>query len=118
MKQYLDYLHHILTQGTHQVDRTGIGTLSIFGYQMRFNLCEGFPLLTTKKLHTKSIFHELLWFLSGDTNIAYLKKNKVGIWDEWADTEGNLGPIYGKQWRAWETAEGQVVDQMNELLKQ
>ncbi len=118
MKQYLDYLQHILDHGTRKIDRTGVGTLSVFGYQMRFNLREGFPLLTTKKLHTKSIFHELLWFLSGDTNIQYLKDNGVRIWDEWADANGNLGPVYGKQWRKWETADGRVVDQISEVVKQ
>lgn len=118
MKQYLTYLKHILDHGTRKVDRTGVGTLSVFGYQMRFNLNEGFPLLTTKKLHTKSIFHELLWFLSGDTNIKYLKENGVRIWDEWADEAGNLGPVYGKQWRHWQTADGREVDQISELIKQ
>lgn len=118
MKQYLDYLEHILTYGDRKIDRTGIGTLSVFGYQMRFNLSEGFPLITTKKLHTKSIFHELLWFLSGDTNIAYLKQNGVSIWDEWADAKGDLGPVYGKQWRAWQTGDGRFIDQMSELIKQ
>ncbi|MBV9576826.1 MAG: thymidylate synthase [Gammaproteobacteria bacterium] len=118
MKQYLDYLEHILTNGTQKVDRTGTGTISVFGYQMRFHLKEGFPLLTTKKLHTKSIFHELLWFLQGGTNIEYLNQNGVTIWDEWADEQGNLGPVYGKQWRAWQTMEGHSVDQISELLKQ
>lgn len=118
MKQYLAYLQHILDHGTQKVDRTGVGTISVFGYQMRFNLSEGFPLLTTKKLHTKSIFHELLWFLSGDTNIKYLKENGVRIWDEWADEAGNLGPVYGKQWRHWQAADGREVDQISELIKQ
>lgn len=118
MKQYLDYLQHILNHGTRKVDRTGVGTLSVFGYQMRFNLRDGFPLVTTKKLHTKSIFHELLWFLRGDTNIKYLSENGVSIWNEWADENGNLGPVYGKQWRSWQTADGRVIDQMSELVKQ
>lgn len=118
MKQYLDYLQHILSHGVKKVDRTGVGTLSVFGYQMRFNLQEGFPLVTTKKLHTKSIFHELLWFLSGDTNIKYLTENGVSIWNEWADENGNLGPVYGKQWRSWQTAEGKVIDQMSQLVQQ
>jgi thymidylate synthase len=118
MQSYLDYLRYILDHGVHKVDRTGVGTLSVFGYQMRFHLDEGFPLLTTKKLHTKSIFHELLWFLKGETNIAYLKEKGVRIWDEWADAEGNLGPVYGKQWRAWETTDGRIVDQMSEVVKQ
>lgn len=118
MKPYLDYLRHILTHGTRKTDRTGVGTLSVFGYQMRFNLSEGFPLVTTKKLHTKSIFHELLWFLSGQTNVAYLKENGVSIWNEWADAEGNLGPVYGKQWRKWETADGRVIDQISSVIEQ
>ena len=117
MKQYLNYLQHILTHGVKKIDRTGVGTLSIFAYQMRFDLSQGFPLLTTKKLHTKSIFHELLWFLRGETNIAYLKSHGVRIWDEWADEQGNLGPVYGKQWRAWQ-AENHTVDQMSELITQ
>ncbi len=118
MKQYLDLLQHVLDTGVRKEDRTGTGTLSVFGYQMRFNLREGFPLLTTKKLHTRSIFHELLWFLQGDTNIDYLHRNKVTIWDEWADENGDLGPVYGKQWRAWEGANGKIVDQITELIEQ
>lgn len=117
MKQYQAFLKHILTDGIKKEDRTGTGTISLFAYQMRFNLQIGFPLVTTKKLHLRSIIHELLWFLKGSTNIAYLKENKVSIWDEWADSEGNLGPVYGKQWRAWETKEGVVIDQISELLK-
>ncbi len=118
MKQYQDYLRHILANGVKKVDRTGTGTQSVFGYQMRFNLQEGFPLVTTKKLHTKSIFHELFWFLKGDTNIKYLKENGVRIWDEWADANGDLGPVYGKQWRAWETKDGRVIDQISEVVQQ
>lgn len=117
MKQYLDYLRHILDQGTPKQDRTGTGTLSVFGHQMRFNLQEGFPLVTTKKLHTRSIIHELLWFLQGDTNIHYLNENQVTIWDEWADAEGSLGPIYGKQWRAWSKPDGKTVDQIAEVIR-
>lgn len=118
MKQYHELLNHVLETGHQKADRTGIGTLSVFGYQMRFNLNEGFPLLTTKKLHTRSIFHELLWFLKGETNIKYLKDNKVSIWDEWADENGELGPVYGKQWRSWETADGKTVDQIANVIKQ
>ncbi|RFS13539.1 thymidylate synthase [Emticicia sp. C21] len=118
MKQYQDLLRHILENGTKKTDRTGTGTISVFGYQMRFNLQEGFPLVTTKKVHTKSIIHELLWFIKGETNTAYLKENGVSIWDEWADAEGNLGPVYGKQWRSWETTDGRSIDQLKEVLKQ
>jgi len=118
MKQYLDLLDHVLRKGKEKHDRTGTGTISVFGYQMRFDLSEGFPLLTTKKLHLKSIIHELLWFISGDTNIRYLKDNGVSIWDEWADAEGNLGPVYGSQWRSWPTADGIKIDQLKEVIKE
>src|SRR3990167_3174081 len=118
MKQYLQFLQSILDHGIQKSDRTGTGTRSIFGYEMRFDLNAGFPLLTTKKVHVKSIIYELLWFLRGDTNIHYLNDHGVSIWDEWADENGNLGPIYGKQWRQWQSADGQVVDQMQELLMQ
>ncbi|QYN45301.1 MULTISPECIES: thymidylate synthase [unclassified Gilliamella] len=118
MKQYLDLMKTILNEGTPKSDRTGTGTLSIFGYQMRFDLQKGFPLVTTKKCHLRSIIHELLWFLKGDTNIKYLQDNKVTIWDEWADKNGDLGPVYGKQWRAWGTADGRQVDQISQLIQQ
>lgn len=117
MQQYHDLLNHILEQGTVKTDRTGTGTISVFGYQMRFNLQEGFPLVTTKKVHLKSIVHELLWFIKGETNIAYLKENGVSIWDEWADENGDLGPVYGKQWRSWATPDGQTIDQLKEVIE-
>jgi thymidylate synthase len=118
MQQYHDLLRKILEEGNAKGDRTGTGTISIFGYQMRFDLSEGFPLLTTKKLHTRSIIHELLWFLRGETNIAYLKENNVSIWDEWADEHGELGPVYGHQWRSWPTPDGGNVDQISQLIEQ
>jgi thymidylate synthase len=117
MRQYLEMLEYILAHGVTKRDRTGTGTISVFGYQTRFDLQEGFPLVTTKRLHLRSIIHELLWFLRGDTNIKYLNENKVSIWDEWADEEGELGPIYGKQWRRWETADGRQIDQISELIR-
>ena len=116
MHQYLELLRHVRTQGVRKGDRTGTGTLSVFGHQMRFNLAEGFPLVTTKKLHLKSIIRELLWFLQGGTNIKYLKDRGVSIWDEWADANGDLGPVYGAQWRAWRTADGRTVDQISEVI--
>jgi len=118
MQQYLDFLKHIRDNGVQKTDRTGVGTVSVFAYQMRFDLSKGFPLLTTKKLSLRSIIHELLWFLRGETNIAYLHENKVTIWDEWADENGNLGPVYGKQWRSWPTADGRTVDQISEVIEQ
>jgi len=116
VRQYLDFLRHIRETGTHKEDRTGTGTLSIFGYQMRFDLTAGFPLVTTKKLHLRSIIHELLWFLKGDTNVRYLRDNGVTIWDEWAADSGELGPIYGKQWRSWPTADGSSIDQLSKVV--
>ena len=116
MKQYHDLMRHVLATGAKKEDRTGTGTVSVFGYQMRYNLAEGFPLVTTKKCHTKSIIHELLWFLKGDTNIKYLKDNGVRIWDEWADAEGNLGPVYGYQWRNWPTPNGKHIDQITQVI--
>jgi len=118
VKQYLDLMRHVRDNGIKKEDRTGTGTLSVFGYQMRFNLADGFPVVTTKKLHLRSIIHELLWFLKGDTNIQYLKDNKVRIWDEWADEDGNLGPVYGSQWRSWPTADGRHIDQITQVVEQ
>ena len=116
MRQYLDLLNHVLEHGDKKEDRTGTGTISVFGYQMRFDLSEKFPLLTTKKVHLKSVIHELLWFLKGSTNIRYLKENEVSIWDEWADENGNLGPVYGSQWRSWQTTDGRTIDQISNLI--
>jgi len=118
MRQYLDLMDRILQDGAVKSDRTGTGTKSVFGHQMRFDLSESFPLLTTKKLHLRSILHELLWFLTGDTNVEYLRQNKVSIWDEWADEKGNLGPVYGHQWRKWESADGRIVDQITQVVEQ
>ncbi len=118
MRQYLDLMRHVLRNGSEKNDRTGTGTRSTFGYQMRFDLAEGFPLCTTKKLHLRSIIYELLWFLRGDTNVAYLNQNGVSIWDEWADADGDLGPVYGRQWRSWPTSNGESIDQLAELVEQ
>ncbi len=118
MRQYLDLMQRILEEGAVKTDRTGTGTKSVFGHQMRFDLSESFPLLTTKKLHLRSILHELLWFLTGDTNVQYLRENKVSIWDEWADEAGNLGPVYGHQWRKWESADGRIIDQITQVVEQ
>lgn len=118
MRPYLDLMQHVLDNGTKKSDRTGTGTVSVFGHQMRFDLAQGFPLVTTKKVHMKSITHELLWFLKGETNIRYLKENGVSIWDEWADADGNLGPVYGKQWRSWGAADGRTIDQITEVIDQ
>ena len=118
MQQYLDLMRHVREHGTRKEDRTGTGTLSVFGYQMRFDLAQGFPVVTTKKLHLRSIIHELLWFLKGDTNLKYLHDNKVSIWDEWADEKGDLGPVYGYQWRSWPTPDGGHIDQIAQILEQ
>ena len=118
MQQYLDLMRRILDEGAEKTDRTGTGTKSVFGHQMRFDLSESFPMVTTKKLHLRSIIHELLWFLTGDTNVKYLHENKVTIWDEWADEQGNLGPVYGHQWRKWEAADGRVIDQVTQVIEQ
>jgi thymidylate synthase len=118
MQQYHDLMRHILAKGVRKEDRTGTGTVSVFGYQMRFDLSEGFPLVTTKKVHLKSIIHELLWFLKGETNVRYLKENGVSIWDEWADADGELGPVYGKQWRSWAAPNGETIDQITDVVRQ
>src|SRR6267378_353171 len=118
MRQYLDLMKHVLEKGAKKEDRTGTGTLSVFGYQMRFDLRMGFPLVTTKKLHLRSIIHELLWFLKGTSNVEYLQRNGVSIWDEWADKDGNLGPVYGKQWRSWPAADGRTIDQLARVVEQ
>ena len=118
MRQYLDLMRHVIQTGTTKADRTGIGTISVFGYQMRFDLANGFPLLTTKKMHLRSIIHELLWFLRGETNVRYLRENGVTIWDEWADADGELGPIYGRQWRSWDAADGTTIDQIADVVEQ
>ncbi|MCR4302415.1 MAG: thymidylate synthase [Sulfuricaulis sp.] len=117
MRQYLDLMRHVIQHGAHKADRTGTGTLSVFGHQMRFDLAQGFPLVTTKKLHTKSIIYELLWFLRGDTNTRYLKEHGVSIWDDWADENGNLGPVYGSQWRSWPAADGRQIDQISQVVR-
>ena len=117
MQHYLDLMRRVRDHGTKKSDRTGTGTLSVFGHQMRFDLADGFPLVTTKKLHLKSIIHELIWFLAGDTNVAYLKQHGVSIWDEWADERGDLGPVYGKQWRSWATPDGRTIDQIREVVE-
>ncbi|HID48115.1 MAG TPA: thymidylate synthase, partial [Chromatiales bacterium] len=118
MKQYLDLMRHVRDHGTRKGDRTGTGTISVFGYQMRFDLAEGFPLVTTKKCHLRSIIHELLWFLRGDTNTAYLHEHGVSIWDEWAHDNGDLGPVYGRQWRAWPAPDGRYIDQISQVVEQ